>query len=297
MYVFEHLFAHAFVDAYFALPYFEVIEEFLEHLKAVYADVLVSYLFYRRALIADCFAQEAHMHLTGFVFCVIFQFLPFEYRINPLITLLLFSDDLFLFFNHLIRIYNSETIYKSIHCARSKLNKFLIVHCPYLQKIRHGEHRMMTIVHAEAGVYLDFVRELFREYAESLDFELNFQNFEEELAELPGEYKQPEGCLLIAIAEGSVAGCVAMRNLGNNYCEMKRLYVRPAYRGRGIGRALVMAVIEEAKKTGYARMRLDTVQSMQEAIALYRSVGFYEIAPYRYNPLNGALFMELDLRQ
>lgn len=140
------------------------------------------------------------------------------------------------------------------------------------------------------------MRELFTEYAASLGFDLCFQDFDKELASLPGEYSSPNGCLIVAMDGSQVVGCVALRRLDNDICEMKRLYVRPEFRGKGIGRELVKAIIDEAKKIGYIRMRLDTVPVMKEAIALYCSMGFYEIEPYRYNPVEGAVFMELNLR-
>jgi len=139
------------------------------------------------------------------------------------------------------------------------------------------------------------VKLLFSEYASSLDFDLSFQNFDNELSNLPGEYSLPSGAILLAYYEGSAAGCVAMRRLAEDVCEMKRLYVRPAFRGKKIGKALSVAIIDEARKRGYSRMRLDTVPSMKEAIQLYRSLGFKETYPYRYNPRAGAMFLELIL--
>jgi ribosomal protein S18 acetylase RimI-like enzyme len=139
------------------------------------------------------------------------------------------------------------------------------------------------------------VRALFGEYAASLGFDLSFQGFERELRELPGDYAPPRGGLLVARAGGEPAGCAALRPLDGETCEMKRLYVRPEFRGAGVGRALAEAVVEAARRAGYRRMRLDTVPSMQAARALYRTIGFREIEPYRFNPVPGTAFMELDL--
>jgi len=139
-------------------------------------------------------------------------------------------------------------------------------------------------------------RELFTEYADSLDFDLDFQGFDEELANLPSEYAPPKGCLLLAEYKGQPAGCVAVRGLSEDICEMKRLYVRPEFRGLGIGRALAQFVVEHARAIGYTCIRLDTAPSMEAARALYLSLGFGQISPYRYNPIEGAVFMELELR-
>jgi putative acetyltransferase len=139
------------------------------------------------------------------------------------------------------------------------------------------------------------IKGLFQDYADSLDFELDFQDFREELATLPGKYAPPLGCILVAKAKGETVGCVAVRPLGEAVCEMKRLYVKPAHRGKSLGRELAMAIIEEAKRLGYKAMRLDTVKDMKEASALYRALGFQPIDAYCYNPLPGAMYFELKL--
>jgi putative acetyltransferase len=154
---------------------------------------------------------------------------------------------------------------------------------------------MLEIVQAETPERVAEARQLFGEYAESLGFDLGFQGFGEELAGLPGAYSPPQGRLLLAIHDGQTAGCVALRDLGEGICEMKRLYVRPGFRGLHIGHALALAVIAEARQVGYGRMRLDTVPAMAQARALYVSLGFREIQPYRFNPIPGTAFLELDL--
>lgn len=155
---------------------------------------------------------------------------------------------------------------------------------------------MVKLFEAESPTHLAQARELFLEYARSLSFSLCFQNFDKELAELPGAYAPPEGRLLLAEFESQLAGCVALRKLGNDICEMKRLYVRPQFRGKRLGRALAERIISEAQQIGYSRMRLDTVEPvMKDAVAMYRRIGFQEIAPYCANPLDGALYMELEL--
>ena len=154
----------------------------------------------------------------------------------------------------------------------------------------------LSITQAETESDIGQVRELFIEYAQSLGFSLCFQNFDQELAGLPGDYSPPDGRLLLANVEGELAGCVALHKLQAGICEMKRLYLRPKFRGRGLGRVLANAIIAEARNTGYKVMRLDTVEpAMKQAVALYRQLGFYEIAPYRVNPMPGTLYMELQL--
>ena len=154
----------------------------------------------------------------------------------------------------------------------------------------------LEIIRANSIDNIEHARELFQEYEAWLGINLCFQNFEKELAELPGEYVPPDGRLLLAIQDGSVAGCVALRKIGDGICEMKRLFVRAEFRGKGLGRQLVGAIIREAKEIGYQRMRLDTLPpKMNDAIALYRSLGFVEIEPYYRNPVPGAKFMELEL--
>ncbi len=140
---------------------------------------------------------------------------------------------------------------------------------------------------------LNAVRGLFREYEASLPFDLSFQNFEQELASLPGRYAPPSGRLLLARCDGAFVGCVALRQIGDGLCEMKRLFVQPAFQGKGIGKALAQAIIEEARRIGYKRMRLDTV--LEPAKSLYRSLGFREIPPYQQVPVAGVVFMELEL--
>jgi len=153
---------------------------------------------------------------------------------------------------------------------------------------------MATIEPARDGDLAE-VRALFHEYAGSLGIDLAFQGFEVELAGLPGDYAPPRGRLLIAREGGRAVGCAALRPLGQDVCEAKRLYVCPEARGTGLGRRLTDALIAEAREIGYARLRLDTLPGMKEAIALYHSLGFRPIAPYRYNPVEGTLFLEKDL--
>jgi putative acetyltransferase len=168
----------------------------------------------------------------------------------------------------------------------------------------------LVFTQASSPAQIAQARELFLEYAQSLGFSLGFQNFDHELADLPSDYATPDGRLLLAEFEGQLAGCVALHKLvakddanagsrvlvGSEVCEMKRLYLRPQFRGKGLGRALADRIISEARAVGYKRMRLDTVEPvMKDAVEMYRRLGFYEIAPYCNNPMSGALYMELAL--
>lgn len=154
---------------------------------------------------------------------------------------------------------------------------------------------MLRIFQVKKDEDFTLVTTLFVEYADSLGFDLDFQDFEQECTHLAEHYAPPDGCLLLAIFQSQVAGCVAMRQFSDGICEMKRLYVKPEFRGQGIGRALAEVIIEKAQKAGYDFMRLDTIPSMQIARMLYTSLGFRGIEPYRYNPIEGAEFMELKL--
>ena len=142
--------------------------------------------------------------------------------------------------------------------------------------------------------YLE-ARTLLREYEAASEVDLCFQGFEEEVETLERMYGPPGGRFLLVRAGNATAGGVALRDSGGGICEMKRLYLRPAFRGRGLGRKCAEEIVHAAREMGYASMRLDTLPAMQEAIALYRSMGFTEIAPYTENPVQGALFMELAL--
>ena len=153
-----------------------------------------------------------------------------------------------------------------------------------------------NIIQSQSAEEITHARELFKEYESWLEVDLCFQSFEKELAELPGKYAPPDGRLLLAMHNGQLAGCAALRKIDHGICEIKRLFLRPQFRGQGLGRQLAEAIIREAKQIGYERMRLDTLPpKMNDAIALYCSLGFKEIEPYYDNPVPGAKFMELDL--
>jgi GNAT superfamily N-acetyltransferase len=164
-----------------------------------------------------------------------------------------------------------------------------------MQGVKTGGYE---IVHADSAEYVEAIRALFREYADGLGFSLCFQGFDEELAGLPGNYSRPRGRILLARLNESDVGCIAMQPLSPDVCEMKRLFVKPAFRGKGMGRLLADAIIREAADADYRAMRLDTIEPlMPRAITLYRTFGFREIPAYRQNPIAGALHMELLLKR
>ncbi|WP_423457831.1 GNAT family N-acetyltransferase [Ottowia sp. VDI28] len=157
----------------------------------------------------------------------------------------------------------------------------------------------VALVTAHTPEQIQAVGELFQEYAANLGIDLDFQGFEEELAQLPGDYAEPRGTLLLAMVDGEAAGCCALRPLDDvdygNAAEMKRLYVRKAFRGFGLGRQLAEAILEAAQRLGYASVLLDTLSDMEAARALYEELGFAEIPPYYHNPVVGAHYLKVDL--
>ncbi len=153
----------------------------------------------------------------------------------------------------------------------------------------------MDVVDGTTSGRLRAARELLEEYGRSVGFDLSFQDFDGELQDLPGEYAPPTGRLLLAYAGGELAGCVGVRGFEAGVAELKRLYVRPEYRGTGVGRRLTEAAIAGAREAGYERIRLDTLPSMDAARGLYRSLGFVEVDAYRFNPAHGTTYFELDL--
>ncbi|MDX6289125.1 MAG: hypothetical protein QOH42_924 [Blastocatellia bacterium] len=159
-----------------------------------------------------------------------------------------------------------------------------------------NEFSVTEIIQARSAGDITQARELFKEYEAWLEVDLCFQSFAKELAELPGKYAPPDGRLLLAMYDEQLAGCAALRKIDHGICEIKRLFLRPQFRGKGLGRQLAEAIIREARQIGYKRMRLDTLPpKMNDAIALYGSLGFKEIESYYDNPVPGAKFMELNL--
>jgi ribosomal protein S18 acetylase RimI-like enzyme len=155
---------------------------------------------------------------------------------------------------------------------------------------------VIKIISAINNEYVNRAKELIQEYALSLGFDLSFQDFEQEMATFPGQYSPPGGCLFVAQYENKIVGCVGLRDRGSGVCEMKRMYVQPNFRRKGLGKALAEAVIDKARGMDYTHMRLDTTPYMKSAIRLYISLGFRDIAPYRFNPIEGARYLELRLK-
>jgi len=156
---------------------------------------------------------------------------------------------------------------------------------------------MIEIVEANTKILITKVKELFLEYSESLGFDLSFQNFDAELDNFPVQYSPPTGSLFLALSQNLPIGCVGVRYFEDDICEMKRLFVKPNFRGKRVGRLLAEAAVKAGKNLGYERMRLDTLPTMEKANHLYRSLGFIEIEPYRYNPIEGAKYLELNLKE
>lgn len=158
---------------------------------------------------------------------------------------------------------------------------------------------VVTLLNPSSATEMEAVRDIFREYASTLDVDLAFQDFETELAQLPGDYAAPRGHLLLAVVEGAIAGCCALRPLDAadypNASEMKRLYVRKAFRGFGLGRELAEAMLDQARRAGYACVLLDTLDGMESARALYTDLGFEEIPPYYHNPIAGSHYLKADI--
>lgn len=160
----------------------------------------------------------------------------------------------------------------------------------------HNYNGNVEFVYVSQGELLNEVRQLFSEYAKSLGIDLSFQDFSKEFEMLPGKYVNPDGALILALVDSKSAGCIALRKLSEEVCEMKRLYVRKSYQGFGIGKELVKRIIEEGRTLGYYYMRLDTLPTMKKAQEMYVAFGFYDIEPYVYNPIEGTRYMELKLK-
>ena len=155
---------------------------------------------------------------------------------------------------------------------------------------------MIGIIKANTSELITQAKSLFLEYAESLSFDLCFQNFDNELEDFPSQYSPPTGNLFLCFFKNEAIGCVGIRYFEKDICEMKRLYVKPEYRGKGVGKELAISAIKSGKELGYEYMRLDTLSSMETANQLYKSLGFIEIDPYRDNPIDGAIYLELNLK-
>jgi ribosomal protein S18 acetylase RimI-like enzyme len=163
------------------------------------------------------------------------------------------------------------------------------------QKSNGISKQQIEYIHAEGNDLMEEARQLFIEYARSLNVDLSFQNFAEELEELPKRYGPPDGLIIIAYVDGKSAGCAALHRLSEEICEMKRLYVREDFRDLGIGKKLIAVILAEAVKLNYRFIRLDTLPTMGKAQSLYESFGFYDVDPYVYNPIPGTRFLERKL--
>ena len=156
---------------------------------------------------------------------------------------------------------------------------------------------IIEIIEAKTNELISETKELFQEYASTLGFDLDFQDFKKEMEGFPDHYSTPDGCLYLACYGKQRIGCVGLRYFEKGICEIKRLYIRPEFRGMKAGRMLAEAAIKAARDIGYEYIRLDTLQSMESANSMYKSLGFYDIEPYRHNPIDGAMYMELDLQK
>ncbi len=163
-------------------------------------------------------------------------------------------------------------------------------------KFDKNDH-LIEFKHITGEFMIEEIKQLFSKYAQSLEIDLSFQDFETEFKTLPGKYGPPDGVLILASVDGNGAGCIALRKISDSICEMKRLYVHDEYRGLGLGKKLIIMIIEEARKLHYSYIRLDTLPTMKKAQELYLTLGFYDIEPYVYNPIEGTRFLELCLSQ
>lgn len=189
-----------------------------------------------------------------------------------------------------------DPVQRKAQIPRAREEKVMAAAVPIPPEPSKAPEKKITILPVTTEAEIKTTRELFVEYGQSLGFSLCFQSFDQEYASLPGKYAPPRGRLLLAEVDGQPAGCVALRPLETGVCEMKRLYVRPEFRGLKLGRKLAETIINEAKLIGYQAMRLDTIEDkMAAAVALYRALGFHEIGAYTANPVPGAIFLEIDL--